>query len=248
MAVLKFGSIVTEGSGSLGGHTIQHSKGGMQIRTKPIPHGNPSASQLAIRSINKQLQQGWQDLTDAQRQIWNLWPIKYDLCNKSGDHRPLSGHDLWMKYQFIYLYEGFPFQVDPSKAAAGPLGPELILNGTFDNSDYWTLGANWTISDGTINFANIGISDAYTPATLTINTNYRLKFDVVKCANVTRFSFYNNIGGYLFKAPYNVYQFLPPKSYTLFVNTLTASTRFSLHARSWTVIWSLDNISLKQLL
>ena len=108
MAILKFGAIVTEGSGSLGGHTIQNSKGGMQIRNKPIPHGNPSASQTLIRSINPQIQAGWRALTDAQQKIWNDWPVTHGIMNAKGDKHtafrsfPLDEMPIYSTLRWLY--------------------------------------------------------------------------------------------------------------------------------------------------
>lgn len=95
MALLKFGSLVTAGTGSLGGHTIQHSKGGMQLRNKPISRNQPSESQRLIRSINPLLQKGWRDLSDTQRKVWNDYAPA-----------PLSGHAFWMKCMYYYYYSG----------------------------------------------------------------------------------------------------------------------------------------------
>ena len=120
MALLKFGSIITEGSGSLGGHTIQHSKGGMQLRTKPIPHGNPSASQTLIRSINQQLQAGWRALTPSQQKIWNDWPVTHGIQAQRMPHNPISGHSLWMQFNFYNLFNGDPLQLLPYAPAPIP--------------------------------------------------------------------------------------------------------------------------------
>lgn len=130
MALIKFGSVVTDGSGKLGGHVFQNSKGGMQLRTKPIPSGKPSLSQISIRSINKTLQKGWHDLTDAQRKVWNDWAVSHSIMTVRDPRKPISGHDLWMKYQYQRLVESLPFLSDPSLHLPTYLGPEIfpVLN------------------------------------------------------------------------------------------------------------------------
>ena len=153
MAVLKFGSIVTEGSGSLGGHTIQHSKGGMQIRTKPLPHGNPSASQRLIRSLNQQMQAGWRALTSSQQKIWNDWPATHGIFNAKGDKHPLSGHSLWMKWQFTRLYESLPFLSSPDLHLDTYIGPELLNPLNFYN---WSVAGGGVI-DSAVSCHSIGI-------------------------------------------------------------------------------------------
>jgi hypothetical protein len=143
MAILKFGAIVTEGSGSLGGHTIQNSQGGSQLRTKPIPRGNPSAAQLSIRSINQQLQAGWKALTPPQQKIWNDWPVVHGIMNAKGDKHALSGHSLWMKINFYYYQISKNFTLDPALPGPPYYGPNLIPSAS---SDFFTDGTGWYIN------------------------------------------------------------------------------------------------------
>ncbi|OGN89033.1 MAG: hypothetical protein A2Z74_07465 [Chloroflexi bacterium RBG_13_46_9] len=150
MALLKLGAIVTETSGSLAGHTIQNSYGGVQLRTKPIPHGNPSVSQSLIRSYNPVLQTGWRALTPSQQKIWNLWPATHGIFNAKGDMHPLSGHSLWMKYQFTRLFEGLPFLSHPSLHLPTYIGPELINQSTWFTNVYWAYrDSQWYQSGNT---------------------------------------------------------------------------------------------------
>ncbi|MBA7553374.1 hypothetical protein ES705_45965 [subsurface metagenome] len=55
MAIVKFGSIVTGGSGSLGGHTIQNSRSGYLLRNKPLPKKSRTQAQYLIRSSGHSL-------------------------------------------------------------------------------------------------------------------------------------------------------------------------------------------------
>lgn len=134
--LIKFGSIVTEASGKLGGHLIQHSKGGNQLRTNTIPRTKPSANQYLIRSINPVLQAGWRALTTAQQKIWNDWPISHGIMNAHGDKKPLSGHSLWMKLQFILYFYGIYTIFDPFTALAAQKFPWLFDGNTFAFYDY----------------------------------------------------------------------------------------------------------------
>jgi hypothetical protein len=144
MALLKFGSIIVSGSGSLAGHTIQHSHGGMQLRSKPHIQNNPSASQQLIRSINLQLQSSWRKLTNIQRSVWDEYAVSHGICNKNGDKHTLSGHSLWMKYNFGYLFDHLPVITNPELYKSVRLGPELLKNTTFIPSSFWTMRAGWT--------------------------------------------------------------------------------------------------------
>jgi hypothetical protein len=195
--LVKFGAIVTEGSGSLGGHTIQHSKGGMQLRTKPIPRGIPSASQILIRSINPLLQAGWKQLTDAQRRIWNNWPIIHGIFNAHGDHRPLSGHSLWMKYQFGRLIEGLSFLPDPSLYLPDYFGPELIFNGSFDTGNGWSIIGSITFPAGVCSFNPPDARFVYQAIPSESNMWYRIEGTLSYTSGEPIILFWNSFGANL---------------------------------------------------
>jgi hypothetical protein len=206
MAVLKFGAIVTEGSGSLGGHTIQNSQGGSQLRTKPIPRGNPSASQILIRSLNPVLQAGWRALTDSQRKIWNNWPVAHGIMNAKGDKSPLSGHSLWMKWQFYMLIHNFPLLLSPDLFIEKGLGPQVIKNNLFSNSSFWTVEDGWTISAFSANcldiFNQVSIyqidSDMHYSVITPVPIPYRLSFDLFSPAGAAVLRFLNSEGSELY--------------------------------------------------
>ncbi|GAH87030.1 unnamed protein product, partial [marine sediment metagenome] len=60
------------------------------------------------------MQRGWILLTNSERAVWNSYARTKPVFNKKGDKHPLSGHSLWLKYQFIYVLAGLPFLVDPA--------------------------------------------------------------------------------------------------------------------------------------
>ena len=68
MARVKFGSLVTEISGSIGGSTFQRNSFGNTLRNKPNPIRSRTAAQLSIRQYMKQAHAGWTALTAAERQ------------------------------------------------------------------------------------------------------------------------------------------------------------------------------------
>ena len=117
MARIKFGAIVTEASGSLGGHTIQHSKGGMQIRTKPKPTESFNNLQYQVRRKNPCLQYSWKALSAIQKTAWDRYAVDHDIRAKKGNHEILSGHSLWMKYQYYNWNEECNLPVDPATAS-----------------------------------------------------------------------------------------------------------------------------------
>lgn len=191
MAQIKFGAIVTEGSGSLGGHTIQKSFGGSQLRTKPIPRGNPSSSQLLIRSYNNTLQQGWKALTPDQQKIWNDYPINHDIFNKKGDKHLLSGHSLWMKWQFDRLAVNLPFISGPDKYLSSYFGPELIVNGDFSSPAGWGIfGDSFSIAAGKLTGVNADVNDFIYRLVSVVNGSYYRMQIYVDSISAGNFIFY----------------------------------------------------------
>ena len=166
----KAGMIITEMSGSLGGHTIQNSKGGLQIRNKPIPSGQPSAAQSLIRSYNPILQAGWRALSRAQQDVWNQYAVTHNITNKNGDPHPLSGHSLWMKYQFNQVYFLYPFLPVPDYFHTGPELITSLSNGTgYPYETFVSIGRNVSQAINTDTFAaltgpifnNLQIGDSF---------------------------------------------------------------------------------------
>jgi len=146
MAVIKFGSIITDGRGSLGGSTIQSDRSGHIWRNKPLPLKSRSQAQSLIRSYNKTMQAGWRALSEPDKRIWNDYPKINHIFNRSGEKHPLSGHSLWMKYQYQYLSRGLLFIDNPALMGPPYLGPELVDQLAWFTPPYWnlTFDANWS--------------------------------------------------------------------------------------------------------
>jgi hypothetical protein len=136
MALIKFGTIVTEGHGSLGGHTFQNSSGGAQLKTKSYKKHQSSSAQYQIRSVHRTILDLWKSISPAERNLWNSFPDK-----------SISGQQLYLKFQFVYLINNLPAIHSPYDYKPEPLGPELIKNNTFVGSSFWTLRAGYTCPD-----------------------------------------------------------------------------------------------------
>lgn len=158
MARIKFGSLIVDGSGNLGGHTVQKSFGGSQLRTKPKHKRKPTMQQSLIRSLNQRLQAGWRALSDEQRKTWDDYAITHSVLTKRSPHVPLSGHSLWLKFQFPYLRVGLEMQPDVFIASAGPLGEELCPNPSFsDNCAGWIVsGETYKKENSMVLYSSLG--------------------------------------------------------------------------------------------
>ena len=243
----KLGSIITDASGSLGGHTFQNSKGGFQIRTKPIPHGKPSAEQLIIRSYNPVLQAGWRALTTAQQKIWNDYPETHGIFNAKGDKHPLSGHSLWMKYQYGRLVVNRPFLTNPSFYLSNYFGPNLVLNSTFDTDLHWTIVASWEISGGRARFLATGSDNLYTPLTFVPGKSYRIEIDIYDIPVWNQFYLCGYPFVNTFPAPWNNFNFIYNGHLLTDVLCVDGSNNFSIYANAGYYGLSIDNVTVKEI-
>jgi hypothetical protein len=171
MALIKFGSLITSGSGKLGGHTVQHSRGGFQLKTTGRPLHRPSASQLNIRSINHQIHSAWKSLTDNERKIWDQVA-----------HPSLSGASLFYRYNYNYLSYGLPVVTDPYSYEKIVLGPELVPNPFFNSSSGWSLLSGYSVPNIGLSIAASSASFCYGSVSTAFNTNYLLSVHVDNCS------------------------------------------------------------------
>lgn len=87
---IKFGSIVTDGSGKLGGHVYSKNRGGNYIRTNKVPSNPRTAAQILARSRFGIASAGWKDLSELQRNAWAEFAANNPFTDSLGDQRHLS--------------------------------------------------------------------------------------------------------------------------------------------------------------
>lgn len=139
---MKFKSeIVTQASGSIGGTTYAHNRGGMYRRARSIPTNPNSTRQQAVRSYLASAVAAWGGtLTAANRESWEAWAANTPTTNSLGDALILTG-------QQAYIGAAVPrAQIGVAAPATGP----TIYN----------RGEHATGIHGTINTTNnqIGVS------------------------------------------------------------------------------------------
>lgn len=94
--------LVTQVSGSIGGMTGSHNRGGYYFRSRTIPTDPSSSRQQAMRAIMAQLVTRWSNvLTAAQRAAWNLYAANVPVINPLGDSINLSGQQWYIKANSI---------------------------------------------------------------------------------------------------------------------------------------------------
>jgi len=92
----KFGSIVVDGRGKLGGHVYSKNRSGAYVRTKVTPTNPQTASQTAVRNRLTSFSQGWRGLTEAQRDAWNNAVTDFAKTDVFGDIKNPTGLNLYV--------------------------------------------------------------------------------------------------------------------------------------------------------
>lgn len=97
MAKIKFGMMMTDARGKLGGQVFSKNRAGAYVRTKVTPVNPQTAAQSRVRS-NLALFSGlWNGLSEAERQSFNSSVEAWQTTDIFGDIKKPSGKNLYTK-------------------------------------------------------------------------------------------------------------------------------------------------------
>lgn len=131
MALIKWGMMVVDGRGKLGGHVLTKSRNGASVRTKVTPTNPQTSYQQANRAVFGQLSSNWTSLTEAQRQAWNQAVQEWQKTNIFGDLKNPAGRDLYISLNRNILQAGgTEILVPPTKEG---IQPNAITSVDFDD-------------------------------------------------------------------------------------------------------------------
>lgn len=112
--------VYTKVSGSVGGVTYAHNRGGMYARARSTPVNTVSPERTAVKNILADLASRWRDvLDDTQRTSWNVYATITPLIDRLGEPRPISGIAMYIRCNSVRLQGGLTYVDD------GPLLPGL---------------------------------------------------------------------------------------------------------------------------
>lgn len=94
---IKFGAIVTDGRGKIGGHVASKNRAGAYIRTKVTPVNPQTSAQALARNRLAGISEAWRGLTQAQRNAWNAAVGDYARTDIFGDLKSPSGFNLYQQ-------------------------------------------------------------------------------------------------------------------------------------------------------
>jgi hypothetical protein len=147
---MKFKSAVySQASGSIGGQTFSHNKGGMYVRSRGLVKQTNTPAQQAVKSALSSLTASWNDtVSSGNRTTWNTYAKNTPMLNTLGDSRQVSGLNMFLRYNVPNLQTGGTMlQVGPSINNLGAFTPPTslrsgVLASTFqfnvNLSDTWT--------------------------------------------------------------------------------------------------------------
>ena len=135
---LKFGAIVTDGRGKIGGHVASKNRAGAYLRTKVTPSNPNTVAQAQARSVLGSLSQQWSTLSESQRSGWNNAVKDWGTTDIFGDIKKPSGINLFVKLNANLFSGGYPQLLDvPEKMEV----PNVML-----------ISAMFSIGTGVITF------------------------------------------------------------------------------------------------
>lgn len=94
---LKFGALVVDGRGKVGGHVASKNRSGAYLRTKVTPVNPNTTYQQTVRNRLSGLSSGWRGLTQAQRDAWNNAVSDFAKTDIFGDLKNPSGFNLYQR-------------------------------------------------------------------------------------------------------------------------------------------------------
>lgn len=91
----KWGMMLTDGRGKLGGHVLTKNRQGAAVRTKVTPVNRATNSQATRKNSFTTNSQGWRGLTSAQIAAWNQAGGDFKQTNIFGDQYNPAGKNLY---------------------------------------------------------------------------------------------------------------------------------------------------------
>lgn len=123
---MKWGMIVTDGRGKLGGHVASKNRSGAYARTKVTPVNPQTSYQQAVRNRFTTYSQGWRALSASAILAWNAAVQAFSKSNIFGDTVLPTGKNLYSRLNLNLTSVGIAAITTPPL----PAGAGTVLAGT----------------------------------------------------------------------------------------------------------------------
>lgn len=194
MAKIKFGMMMTDARGKLGGQVFSKNRSGAYIRSKVTPTNPQTTFQTSIRQSFGAFSQAWSSLTDEERAAFDGAVSQFATTDIFGDLRNPTGKNLYLRLNQQATNAGFAsFDAVPAKAEMvqgivtsavyGLNSNEITLTGLNDGGvGRFVLSATPILSQGT-SFVKNKLRDIYFAVTGSedpseMKDNYDARFGV----------------------------------------------------------------------
>lgn len=162
MAKIKFGMMMTDARGKLGGQVFSKNRSGAYVRTKVTPSNPRTRFQQENRSVLGSVSSGWSNLTSEQRSAWNNAVEQWQKTNVFGDLQKPSGKNLFTSLNKVIIQhfagadilvsppakvEFMPFILDDVSTGAGALN--VVFGSEQTENMQYRVRATPPISAGT---------------------------------------------------------------------------------------------------
>lgn len=97
MAKIKFGMMMTDARGKLGGQVFSKNRGGAYVRTKVTPSNPRTLAQMESRSDLGATSSAWNGLSNSERASWNSAVDEFKRTDIFGDLKTPSGKNLFVR-------------------------------------------------------------------------------------------------------------------------------------------------------
>lgn len=139
-------------SGSAGGLTASHNRGGYYLRQRVVPANPSSLAQLQRRAAFRTAINRWMDLSQVNRESWATWAANVPFTNRLGDARPITGQNAYVGSRVLRQQAGLTaVSAGPATFNRGNMGDVAIesIDGTSDDFDIaFDATASWATAVG----------------------------------------------------------------------------------------------------
>lgn len=181
---IKYGALIVDGRGKVGGHVASKNRSGAYLRTKVTPVNPRSDDQLFIRNLFTANSQAWKSLTAAQRLEWNNSVQSFKGTDIFGDVKVPSGFNLYCKINgYLRFISGTPLTTPPSPAAV----PAFTSFSAAADFTLQTVTLTYAAAIGATETAIVKGSMGLSAGKTFVKSELR-KFDFILAADVSPFS------------------------------------------------------------
>lgn len=110
---IKWGALVVDGRGKLGGHVAAQNRGGSYLRTKVTPSNPQTTFQTSVRQLFGSISSGWSGLGALVILAWNAAVDDWKSTNIFGDLKQPSGKALYQRLNQQAQIAGYPPVTSP---------------------------------------------------------------------------------------------------------------------------------------